>query len=115
MHFGNIFPGEVTRKYSSIPQESKRLINEIIEVTIFRDLMERHKIRNLKVIRLMFNYLIKGRAFSVHKFYKHLKSLNIKVSKNSLYNYLEYFNDAFIFFPLRRFFLVFKKYRTEHS
>jgi predicted AAA+ superfamily ATPase len=51
----------------------------------------------------MFNYLIKGRAFSVHKFYNFLKSLNIKVSKNSVYNYLEYFNDAFIFFPLRRF------------
>ena len=85
------------------PQESKKLINEIVEVTIFRDLMERHRIRNLKVIKLMFNYLVKGRAFSIHKFYNFLKSLNIKVSKNSLYNYLEYFNDAFIFFPLRRF------------
>lgn len=85
------------------PQESKRLINEIIEVTIFRDLMERHNLRNLKVIKLMFNYLIKGKAFSVYKFYNFLKSLNIKISKNSLYNYLEYFNDAFIFFPLRKF------------
>jgi hypothetical protein len=84
-------------------RERKKIINEIIEVTIFRDLMERYNLRNLKVIKLMFNYLVQGRAFSIHKFYNYLKSLNIKVSKNSLYNYLEYFNDAYIFFPLRRF------------
>ena len=85
------------------PKERKRIIQEIIEVTIYRDLIERHKIRNDKLIKIMFNYLIKAKLFSVHKFYNFLKSLNIKVSKNSLYNYLEYFSDAFIFFPLRKF------------
>lgn len=85
------------------PKEKRRLINEIIEVTIYQDLIGRHKIRNTKVIKLMFNYLVKAKEFSVHKFYNFLKSLNIKVSKNSLYNYLEFFNDAFIFFPLRKF------------
>lgn len=85
------------------PKEKRRLINEIIEVTIYQDLIERHKIRNTKIIKLMFNYLVKAKEFSVHQFYNFLKSLNIKVSKNSLYNYLEFFNDAFIFFPLRKF------------
>lgn len=42
-----------------------------------------------------------------------MKSLNIKVSKNSLYNYLEYFNDAFIFFPLRRFSCDLSVYQTK--
>ena len=51
----------------------------------------------------MFNHLIEAKEFSVHKFYNFLKSLNIKVSKTSLYNYLEYFNDAFVFFPLKKF------------
>jgi len=85
------------------PQERKRILQEIIEVTIYRDLIERHKIRNTKVIKLMFNYLVKAKEFSVHQFYNFLKSLNIQVSKNSLYNYLEFFNDAFIFFPLKKF------------
>lgn len=85
------------------PQERKKIIQEIIEVTIYRDLIERHKIRNTKVIKLMFNYLARAKEFSIHKFYNFLKSLNIKVSKNSLYNYLEFFNDAFIFYPLRKF------------
>ncbi|MBU4299212.1 ATP-binding protein [Patescibacteria group bacterium] len=95
------------------PKEKRRLINEIIEVTIYQDLIERHKIRNTKVIKLMFNYLVKAKEFSVHKFYNFLKSLNIKVSKNSLYNYLEFFNDAFIFFPLRKFAYSLKN--TEQS
>lgn len=97
------------------PKEKKKIINEIIEVTIWRDLIERHRIRNIKVVKLMFNYLIGAKEFSIHKFYNYLKSLNIKISKNSLYNYLEFFNDAFVFFPLKKIFLFFKKNRTEHS
>jgi len=85
------------------PKEKNKIIQDIIEVTIYRDLIERYKIRNIKIIKIMFNYLIRAKEFSVHKFYNFLKSLNIKVSKNSLYNYLEYFNEAFIFFPIRRF------------
>lgn len=85
------------------PQERKKILQEIVEVTIYRDIVERYKIRNIKVIKILFNYLVNAKEFSVHKFFNFLKSLNIKVSKNSLYNYLEYFNDAFIFFPLRKF------------
>lgn len=85
------------------PKEREKIIYEIIEITIYRDLIERHKIRNSKVIKLMFNYLIKAKEFSIHKFYNFLKSLNIKISKNSLYNYLDFFNDAFVFFPLKKF------------
>lgn len=84
-------------------KERERIINEIIEVTIYRDLIERYNLRNIKVIKLMFDYLVKAREFSIHKFYNFLKSLNFKVSKNSLYSYLEYFHDAFVFFPLRKF------------
>ena len=85
------------------PLERRRILQEIVEVTIYRDIVERYKIRNIKVIKLLFNYLINAKEFSVHKYFNFLKSLNIKVSKNSLYNYLNYLNDAFIFFPLHRF------------
>lgn len=91
------------------PKEKERIINEIMEVTVYRDLIERHKIRNIKAVKLMFNYLIKAKEFSTHKFYRFLKSININVGKNSLYNYLEFFQDAFIVFPLRKFSLSLKK------
>ncbi|MBU3924449.1 MAG: ATP-binding protein [Patescibacteria group bacterium] len=85
------------------PEGKEKIVGDIIEATIFKDLIERHKIRNIKVIKMMFQQLVRAKEFSVHQFFNFLKSMNIKVSKNSLYNYLEYFNDAFIFFPLRKF------------
>lgn len=91
------------------PEEKTKIIQEIIEVTIYKDLIERYKIRNTKVIKLMFNYLIKAKEFSVNKFYNFLQSMNIKIGRNSLYNYLELYNDAFIFFPLKKFSYSLKK------
>lgn len=85
------------------PEGKDKIVGDIIEATIFKDLIERHKIRNIKVIKMMFQQLVRAKEFSVHRFFNFLKSMNIKVSKNSLYNYLEYFNDAFVFFPLRKF------------
>lgn len=85
------------------PEGKEKIVGDIIEATIFKDLIERHKIRNIKVIKMMFQQLVRAKEFSVLRFFNFLKSMNIKVSKNSLYNYLEYFNDAFIFFPLKKF------------
>ncbi|ETR72376.1 MAG: ATPase [Candidatus Magnetoglobus multicellularis str. Araruama] len=91
------------------PDLRKKMIGEMINTTIYLDLIDRYKIRNTKSVKLMFNYLIKSKQFSTHKFYHFLKSLNIKVGKTSLYNYLEYFQDAFIIFPLKKFSYSLKK------
>jgi len=83
--------------------EWEKIINEILEVTIYRDVIERHRIRNTKAVKLMLNQLIRAKEFSVHGFFNYLKSLNFKISKNTLYEYLEYFSDAFVFFPLYKY------------
>lgn len=91
------------------PDIKKKLISELINTTIYLDLIERYHIKNAKIVKLMFNYLVKSKIFSTHKFYQFLKSLNIKTGKTSLYNYLEYFQDAFIIFSLRKFSYSLKK------
>ena len=91
------------------PEIKNKLIVEIINTTIYLDLIERYKIRNVKTLKLMFNYMIKSKQFSTHKFFHFIKSMNIKVGKTSLYNYLEYFQDAFIIFVLKKFSLSLKK------
>jgi len=85
------------------PEGRRKIIQDIIETVIQQDVIERHRVRNIKAIRLMFETLVKAKEFSVHGWYRHLRSLSLRVSKNSLYQYLDYFSDAFIFFPLRRF------------
>ena len=86
--------------------ESKRrgeILREIWEVTIARDIIDRWKIRNIKALRLLIKALRESREFSVHKFHNYLKSLGLRISKNTLYNYLEYLHDSLIVYPLKKF------------
>lgn len=84
-------------------QEREKILSEILEVTIYKDVIERAKIRNIKVMRMLIDSLIISKEFSINKFYNYLKSMNIKVGKNVLYQYVNYLNDAFFSFMLRKF------------
>ncbi len=96
-------------KYGGYPEtviyreEWERILREILDVTIFRDIVERYDIKNIKVLKIFLNAIFNSKEFSIHKFFNFLKSQGTKVSKNTLYNYFEYFADSFIVFPLRRF------------
>ncbi|MBI3190846.1 ATP-binding protein [archaeon] len=85
------------------PEEREKILKEILDVTIYRDVMERFKIKNLKVLRLLLKGLVSSNYFSVHRFYNYMKSLGIKISKKTLYNYIEYFSDAMILYMLRKY------------
>ena len=84
-------------------QERERILREIIDVTIYRDVVERHNVKNLKVLRIFFVALFNSEMFSVHKFFNFLKSQGMKISKNTLYTYFEYLRDSLIVYPLRKF------------
>ena len=84
-------------------QERERILREIIDVTIYRDVVERHNVKNLKVLRIFFVALFNSEMFSVHKFFNFLKSQGMKLSKNTLYTYFEYLRDSLIVYPLRKF------------
>ncbi len=84
-------------------QEREKILSEILEVTIYKDVIERAKVRNIKVMRLLIDSLIVSKEFSINKFYNSIKSMNIKLGKNVLYKYVEYLNDAFFSFLLRKF------------
>ena len=84
-------------------EDKKKILDEIWEVTIARDIIERWKIRNVKALYLLIKALKASKEFSVHRFYNYLKSSGIFVSKNTLYNYMQYLNDALIVFPLKRY------------
>ena len=83
----------------------EEILKEYMEIMIYRDLIERWEIRNYKAIKLFLKLAINNFSskVSINSFEKYIKNLGIRVSRNSLYNYLEYSNDAYILFPLRRF------------
>jgi len=91
------------------PEEKEKILSEILEVTISKDVIERAKIRNIKAIKILIDSIIVSKEFSVHKFYNYLKSIGVKAGKNVLYQYVEYLNDAFFCFMLRKFSYSYKK------
>ncbi len=82
-----------------------RILKDYAEVMLIRDIVERHNVRNIKVLRMLFHALLGSFAkqFSAHKFHNSLRSQGIKVSKNTIYEYFQYFEDTFSLFPIRRF------------
>ncbi len=84
-------------------KEREKILKEILDVTIYRDVVERYKVKNIKVLKLLLKSLLSSTHFSIHKFYNYLKSLGIKVSKNTIYTYTEYFLDSLILFMLRKY------------
>jgi len=84
-------------------QEKEKIFKEILDVTIYRDVIERFKVKNVKVLRLLLKGLVSSTYFSIHKFYNYLKSLGLKVSKTTIYAYAEYFSDSLILYMLRKY------------
>lgn len=80
----------------------EKTLQEYFNVMLYRDVAERYQIQNLNVLK----YILKktmintGNIFSVNKIYNELLSAGLKSSKDSLYEYIEYFQDAFIVFPI---------------
>src|SRR3989344_3808290 len=90
-------------------KERDKILKDIYDTAIYKDVIERAKIRNIKVLRLLIKSLLASKEFSINKFYNFIKSQGIKTSKDALYNYIEHLNDAFFVFFLRKHDLSYKK------
>lgn len=95
------FPGV----QSLSPPEHLQTLQGYVETVILRDIVERHKVSNISLLRYMMNTLIKNVAapFSINKFYNDIKSQGYKVGKDTLYNYLGYIEDTFLLFAVPHF------------
>ncbi|MBX9923023.1 MAG: DUF4143 domain-containing protein [Rhabdochlamydiaceae bacterium] len=75
-------------------------MQEYLDVVIYRDIIERYAIKNPSVIKYMIRSMIhnSGKLFSVNKFYQDVKSQGYQVGKDSLYEYAEHLEDAYLVF-----------------
>ena len=89
--------------------EKEKILRDIFDTAILKDVLERHKIRNSLLLKNLIKALLSAKEFSINKFYNYLKSQQIKSSKDALYKYLDYLEDAFFVFRLNKFSLSYKK------
>ncbi len=85
-----------------LPTVRLEMLQSYVETVIFRDIVERHHITNVTLLKYFIYFLLKnsGAPFSINKFYNHCKSQGHKVGKDTLYSYLDYLEDAFLVFSV---------------
>lgn len=95
------FPGVQTLS----PSERLQTLQGYVEMVILRDIVERHKVTNISLLRYMINTLLKNVSapFAINKFYNDIKSQGYKVGKDTLYNYLNYIEDTYLLFAIPHF------------
>lgn len=78
------------------------LLQGYIDTVIFRDIIERHTIGNALAVKRFFQFCLQNAAgiVSINKAYQSFQSQGISVSKNHLYDFLDYFEEAYCLFPV---------------
>ncbi|MFI5343401.1 MAG: ATP-binding protein [Chlamydiales bacterium] len=77
-----------------------RTLQDYLDVVIYRDIIERHKVKNPTLIKYMLLSMIQNisKPFTINKFYNDVKSQGYKVGKDALYEYAAHIEDAFCAF-----------------
>jgi uncharacterized protein len=74
------------------------LLKGYVDVMVLRDVIERHHVRNTPALRWLQRHLLAtpGGNFSMKKLYDSLRSQGVPVAKDTLYEYLDHLQDAFL-------------------
>lgn len=78
------------------------ILQEYVEVVLFRDVMERWELANLPLLRELIKRLLSmpGRLLSINKLYNEFRGLGYSLSKNTLYEYVAHIEDAYLIFTV---------------
>ncbi|MBN1663688.1 MAG: ATP-binding protein [Deltaproteobacteria bacterium] len=73
-----------------------------IDSVLLKDIIERHQVSNILALKYLVRHVMNssGGQFSVNKFFNTMKSMSIKCTKNSFYEYLDHLTDAFLFYKV---------------
>ena len=91
------------------------ILREYLDGIFYRDVVERYEIRNITEIKTLRNILVNlySNEVSIKKITNLLKEFNTKMSRESIYNYLEYFKNSYLIFLLNNF--SYKTGMVSHS
>lgn len=97
------------------PEIRQRTLQDYIDIVIYRDIIERHEIKNIALIKYMILAMIYnvGKPFTINKFYNDAKSQGYHLSKDSLYDYASYIEDAFLMFSVPMYSKSIRKIQTN--
>ncbi len=82
------------------PDVRQQTLQDYLDIVIYRDIIERHKVANPSIIKHMILSMIHnvGNPFTINKFYHALQSQGYQTGKDILYEYAEHIEDAYLSF-----------------
>ena len=85
-------------------EEKLRILREYSDLILFRDFIERHKIKNIELARMIHNFMLQNysKEISIRSLYGKLKTIT-KVGKDTVYDYVSKLEDTMFFFFLRKY------------
>lgn len=83
-------------------EDRARVLQDYVSVAVLRDIVERYHVSNIALIRYLIKTLLKqnATAFAANKLYNTLKRQGFSVGRATLYDYLEYIEDAYLMFKV---------------
>lgn len=103
------FPSAVLQTNSQLKRD---VLSGIYNSILLRDVAGRATIKNTEVLERIALYLLSntGQLISINKIANTLRSSDLKVSNNTIENYLELLHNAFLFYKVPRFDIREKEY-----
>lgn len=89
----------------------RNFLTDLYNSVVLKDIVERNKINSVKLLQSLCFFIMDniGNPFSANSISNKLKSEKISLSTDSVLNYLEYIQNAFIVYGVKRYDLVGKK------
>jgi len=89
-------------------------VNNLKDSIILKDIVKRFRIRNIKLLERLFEYLIDtiGNSFSINSIVKHLKSKGYSVNHELIDNYIKYITMSYSIHKVNRYDIQGKKILT---
>lgn len=96
-------------------QLKNKLINNYYDSVLYKDLVDRLKLKNIRLVEIIMKYLINlfSNTFSISAFERYLKSNRIPYSLQDMYNVLRSLQDVFMVNYVKQYSKSFKK--SEYS
>ena len=81
---------------------SRKILSDYLELIVFKDIAERHNITNTALLKHLNKYCFTNIStlLSFTKLYNEFKSQGFKLSKDTIFNYMAYLEDAYALFTV---------------
>ena len=83
-------------------RQRAEMLQGYVDAVLYRDILERHQVTNIQALRYMLDYLFHNfaRKVSTRAANGVLKNLGVSASRETLSEYLGYFKDAYLVYPV---------------